>query len=86
MQASDEPTVEQPGALLGSGACQRSASMETQRCSISAVWGYSSLLIMFLGRHSIINRPTSGSIQVVTNVARFWRALPSNISSSWMIW
>ena len=27
-----------------------------------------------------------GSIHVVTNVARFWRALPSRKSSSWMIW
>ena len=27
-----------------------------------------------------------GSIQVVTKVARFIRALPSSISSSWMIW
>jgi len=60
--------------------------MATQRCSISAVCGYSSLSIMFLGRHSAMSRPTSGSIQLVTNVARFWRALPSSISSSWMIW
>ena len=27
----------------------------------------------------------SGSIHVVTNVARFWRALPSRKISSWMI-
>jgi hypothetical protein len=86
MHASDEPTVEHPGAPLGSGACQRSASIEMQRCSISAVCGYSSLLIMFLGRHSDMSRPTSGSIHVVTKVARFWRALPSSINSSWMIW
>jgi hypothetical protein len=60
--------------------------MLTQRVSISAVWGYSSLSIMFLSRHSAISDLACGSIHVVTNVARFRRALPSIISSSWMIW
>ena len=56
--------------------------MFTQRVSSSAVRGYSSLSIMFLSKVSAISRAASGSIQVVTNVARFSRALPSSISSS----
>jgi len=36
--------------------------------------------------HSAIRLATSGSIQVVTKVARFCRALPSSINSSWMTW
>lgn len=51
---------------------------------MAAVAGYSSLSIMFLSNVSAINRPASGSIQVVTKVARFSRELPSSISSSWM--
>ena len=60
--------------------------MLTHRRSISAVWGYSSLSIMFFEEHSAISSSASGSIQVVTKVARLSRALPSSISSSWMIW
>ncbi len=84
--ASLLPVVEQPGASSGSGACQRRLIMSTQRISISAVWGYSSLLIMFLSNVSVIRRRAWGSTQVPTNVARFRRALPSSISSSWTIW
>ncbi len=86
MQASLEPVVEQPVASSGSGACHRSASMATQRRSSSAVCGYSSLSIMFLSTHSAISARACGSIQVVTNVARFSRALPSSSSSSWTSW
>ena len=60
--------------------------MFTHRRSISAVCGYSSLSIMFFEAHSAMSSSASGSIQVVTNVARLSRALPSSISSSWMIW
>ena len=60
--------------------------MLTQRRSSSAVCGYSSLSIMFLLKHSAISRSASGSIQVVTNVARFSRALPSRMSSSRTTW
>ena len=60
--------------------------MSTQRISISAVCGYSSLLIMFLSNVSVISRRACGSTQVPTNVARLRRALPSSISSSWTIW
>ncbi len=58
--------------------------MLTQRFSISAVAGYSSLSIMFLSNASAMSRSAWGSIQVVTKVARFRRALPSSMSSSWM--
>ena len=58
--------------------------MHTQRCSIAAVNGYSSLSIMFLSNVSAISLSAWGSIQVVTKVARFSRELPSSISSSWM--
>ena len=60
--------------------------MCTQRLSSSAVCGYSSLSIMFLSSDSAISSSACGSIQVVTKVARFSRALPSSISSSWTIW
>ena len=55
MQASLEPVVEQPVASSGIGACHRSARIATQRRSISAVCGYSSLSIMFLSAQSDIS-------------------------------
>ena len=64
MHASDEPIAEAPTVLADSGAFHRSASMCTQRRSISAVWGYSSLSIMFLSIARSISRWTSGSSQV----------------------
>jgi len=87
MQASLDPVVEQPVAppapvVATVGACHRFARMFTQRRSSSAVCGYSSLSIMFLSKHSAISHRACGSIQVVTNVARLSRALPSRISSS----
>ena len=86
MQASDEPMAEAPTVLAASGAFHRSASMCTQRVSISAVCGYSSLSIMFLLTDSAIRARTSGSSHVWQNVARFCRALPSSISSSDTSW
>ena len=82
MHASDDPIADAPTVLADSGAFHRSASMCTQRRSISAVCGYSSLSIMFLSIARSISRWTSGSSQVWQNVARFWRELPSSISSS----
>ena len=61
MQASDEPMAEVPTVLAASGAFHRSAIMCTQRRSISAVCGYSSLSIMFLLIDSAIRPRTSGS-------------------------
>jgi len=40
---------------------------------------------MFLSKASAISFSASGSIQVVTKVARLSRALPSSINSSWII-
>ena len=86
MQASDEPMPEAPTVLADSGAFQRSAIMCTQRRSISAVCGYSSLSIMFLSMHRSMSAWTWGSSHVWQNVARFWRELPSSMSSSWTAW
>ncbi len=84
--ASLDPIVEQPSAGEPLGAFHKAASMFTQRTSSSAVCGYSSLSIMFLSRHSAISRSASGSIHVVTNVARLSRAFPSSMRWSWTIW
>jgi len=86
MHASEEPMAEHPTAPPSFGAFHRSASICTQRRSSSAVWGYSSLSIMFLLIERSINRWTSSSSQVWQKVARFWRALPSRSSSSEMAW
>ena len=56
MHASDEPIADAPIVLADSGAFQRSASMCTQRRSISAVCGYSSLSIMFLSMAQLHER------------------------------
>src|SRR5919107_830309 len=85
MAASLEPVVEHPVASSTLGEFQRRLSMLTQRISSSAVWGYSSLSIMFLSKVSAISFLACGSMCVVTNVARFRRALPSSMSSSWII-
>jgi hypothetical protein len=84
--ASLEPVVEVPVACSSSGELHSRLSMLTQRCSSSAVRGYSSLSTMFLSNVSAMSRSACGSIHVVTNVARFSRALPSNMSSSRTNW
>src|ERR1700733_1725704 len=86
MQASEDPIADAPTVLAAWGACHRSASMWTQRRSTSAVCGYSSLSIMFLLTDSAIRARSSGSAHVWQKVARFWRALPSSISSSDTTW
>jgi hypothetical protein len=55
--------------------------MFTQRASISAVCGYSSLSMMFLSAVSAISRAPAEGIQVVTKVARFSLDCPSSSSS-----
>ena len=60
MHASDEPIAEAPTVLAASGAFHRSAIMCTQRRSISAVCGYSSLSIMFLSIASVHQRVDLG--------------------------
>ena len=82
MQASDDPMVDVPMAVCGSGARHSRARIRQQRSSISAVAGYSSLSIMFLSKDSAYRRPAASSIQVPTKVARLSRAFPSSIASS----
>ena len=84
--ASLEPVVEQPVASSWSGEFQSRLMMFTQRISMSAVRGYSSLSIMFLSNVIVMSSRACGSIHVDTNVARFSRAFPSSMSSSVMSW
>ena len=86
MQASEDPMAEQPTGSSVVGAFHRSARIETQRRSISAVWGYSSLSMRFLSMQRSINWWICGSSHVWQKVARFWRALPSRSSSSEIAW
>ena len=60
--------------------------MLTQRFWISVVAGYSSWSMLLTLRLSAIRSRASGSIQVVTKVARFRAGLPSRANSSWMSW
>ena len=80
MIASDEPWVRQP--VVSPGAWKRSASIRTQRCSISAEIGYSAWSMKLRCRFSAMIRCASGSIQVVTNVARLRCGSPSMARSS----
>jgi hypothetical protein len=52
MHASDEPTVDVPAVLSGSGAFHSAAIIRQHRSSMSAVAGYSSLSTMFLSNAS----------------------------------
>ena len=80
MIASDDPCVRAP--VVSPGALKRSASIRMQRCSISAVCGYSAWSMKLRWRFSAMIRWASGSIQVVTNVARLRIGIPSSTSSS----
>ena len=84
MQASDDPRADAPTVLAASGAFHRSANMWTQRRSISADCGYSSLSMRFLLMASSISWWTCGSSHVWQKVARFWREFPSRSNSSLM--
>ena len=81
MIASDEPWVRAP--VVSPGAWKSSASIRMHRCSISAVIGYSAWSMKFRCRFPSITDRASGSIQVVTKVARFRSGMPS-IASSWV--
>ena len=85
MQASDEPIAEVPIVLAG-GVPQVGEDAHSSGPRSAAVCGYSSLSIMFLSTVSAYSCRACGSIQVLTNVARFSRALPSSIASSCTIW
>jgi hypothetical protein len=79
MIASDEPWVRAP--VVSPGALTSSASMRMQRCSISAVRGYSAWSMKLRCRFSAISCLASGSIHVVTKVARLRSGIPSRTSS-----
>ena len=80
MIASEEPWVRAP--VVSPGAWNRFASMRMQRCSISAVCGYSAWSMKLRWRFSAMIRCASGSIHVVTNVARLRIGMPSRTRSS----
>ena len=80
MIASEDPCVRAP--VVSPGAWKRSAIMRMQRCSISAVCGYSAWSMKLRCRFSAMIRCASGSIHVVTNVARLRIGMPSRTSSS----
>ena len=80
MIASDEPWVRAP--VVSPGAWNRSASIRMQRCSISAVRGYSAWSMKLRCRFAAMIRCASGSIQVVTKVARLRAGSPSSARSS----
>ncbi len=86
MAASLDPVVDVPVASSVSGEFHSRLNMLTQRISISAVRGYSSLSIMFLSNVSAMSSWACGSIHVVTKVARLSRELPSSMSSSRTSW
>ena len=71
MIASEDPWVRAP--VVSPGAWKRSASIRMQRCSISAVRGYSAWSMKLRCRLAAMILCASGSIQVVTKVARFLR-------------
>ncbi len=80
MIASEEPWVLVP--VVSPGAWKSSASIRTQRCWISNVCGYSAWSMKLRWRFCSITSRASGSIQVVTKVARFRSGMPSTASSS----
>jgi hypothetical protein len=80
MIASDEPWVRAP--VVSPGAWKRSASIRMQRCSISAVRGYSAWSMKLRCRLSAMICCASGSIHVVTKVARLRPGSPSMARSS----
>src|SRR6478609_3777635 len=80
MIASEEPCVRQP--VVSPGALKRSASIRTQRCSISAEIGYSAWSMKLRCRFSAMIRCASGSIHVVTKVARLRCGSPSMVRST----
>jgi hypothetical protein len=82
MIASDEPWVRAP--VVSPGAWKRLASIRMQRCSISAVRGYSAWSMKLRSRLAAMISPASGSIHVVTKVARLRSGIPSRTISSWI--
>ena len=82
MIASEEPIVAVPTGVASCGAWNRRPTIVTTRSWIASVCGYSSWSIMFLPSVSVASLSACGSIQGVTNEARFSAGLPSRFSSS----
>ena len=80
MIASDDPCVRAP--VVSPGAWKRSASIRMQRCSISAVRGYSAWSMKLRCRLVAMICCACGSIHVVTKVARLRAGSPSSARSS----
>ncbi len=86
MIASEEPMVAVPTGSQSCDAWNRRPSMLTTRSWRFSLWGYSSWSMRFLLRFSRARSLASGSIQVVTKLARFRTGLPSRFSSSLTSW
>ncbi len=84
MMASDEPMVATPTERWMSGACHRSASIRVQICSTASATGYSSWSMWLVAAASAMSSSASGSIQVVTNDARFIDGCPSTRRPRWI--
>jgi hypothetical protein len=76
--ASDDPAQAVPGSFGSPGPLKSWWIMRTQRRATSAVRGYSAWSMKLRCRFAAITTRASGSIQVVTNVARFFSGLPSS--------
>ena len=85
MHASLEPVVEHPVALVPSACPEAGQDVDATALDLGRL-GVLVLVDHVLRGALGHERSASGSIQVVTKVARLSRALPSSISSSWMIW
>ena len=86
MIASEEPIVAVPVGREPAGAWNSRPIIETTRRCTTSVCGYSSWSIRFLASVSTASRSACGSIQLVTNEARFSAGLPSRLSSSCTSW
>jgi hypothetical protein len=82
MMASEEPIVATPTTSSTSGAFQRSASIFTQNSSTCCAAGYSSWSMWLVLIISSMSIRASGSIHVVTKVARLRLGCPSSFSPS----
>ena len=78
MTASEEPAQAVPGASGSPSPWNRQCSMRTQRLATSAVRGYSAWSMKLRCRFRAITSIASGSMNVVTNVARFFDGSPSS--------
>ena len=84
MMASDDPMVATPTDSATFGAFHRSASIRAQSRSILLAIGYSSWSMWLVRSASWISSSASGSMYVVTKVARFIDGRPSMFRPRWI--